>query len=399
MASDAHNFSVWGFIKGFGKLLIGFLLLLQGILGLIVMLMIVGLFVAASGSGGQSAAVSVPEGSAILINPAGELVEMAETPDPFEQAFANAYGVEQDGKVEVGQLIETIREATKDKRVSALVLDIGALAVDQSSASKLHDIAAALDAFKASGKEIISVADFYSQEQYFLAARANKVFLNDYGNVVLLGYGAYGQFLKSFLDKIKVTPHVFRVGTFKAAVEPFLRDDMSPEAKTANLAYLGALWDQYAAGVEKARKLPAGSVKAYADNYAALLKSASGDMAIAAKNAKLVDELKPRREQIEYLVDKFGKGKDKDQSFKYVSWSDYHRHMTKKAGSGPAVAVVTAAGPTARRRTARPPAATPSRPISSGRARMTTSRRSCFASIRPAARPSRRRSSGRKCWR
>lgn len=345
MASEANNFTVWGFIKGFAKLLIGFLLLLQGVVGLVLLLLIAGIFVAMSNAPhARHAAVTVPQDSALLLNPSGVLVEEAETPDPFNAALQSAYGVQRTDKVELGEILNVIRTAKDDKRIKAMVLDIGGLEASSYDASKLYDIAAALDAFKASGKEIISVADSYSQDQYLIAAHANKVYLNDYGSLLFTGYGSYDVFLKSFLDKIKVTAHVFRVGTFKAAVEPFLRDDMSPEAKTANIAYLTALWDTYAANVEKARSLPAGSVKAYADNIEALITATGGDGALAAKNAHLVDELKSRRDQVALLEQKFGKSKDKDELFKNISWTNYAKAIKKAPGSGPAVAIVTVAG-------------------------------------------------------
>lgn len=352
IARDDNNFSVWGFIKGFGKLLIGLLLLLQGIVGLIVLLFIATIIVGMIGSGNKSGPnVQVPADSALLLNPQGALVEQARKADPFE-AIGELYGAEPDLQVEVSTLVDTIRAAKDDKRIKAIVLDLGALGISQYDMSKMEDIAAELDAFKAAGKEIVAVGDFYSQEQYFIAARANKVMLNDYGNVVMYGYGSYGVFFKSLLEKVKVTAHVFRVGTFKAAVEPILRDDMSPEAKEANAAYLNVTWDAYVSGVEKARGLPAGSVKAYANGFRDLVNANGGDLALAAKSAKLIDELKPRREQVEYLVEKFGKSDDEDESFKYVDYRDYYasveqikkRHLNSHDKQHPDIAVVTAAG-------------------------------------------------------
>lgn len=353
IARDDHNFSVWGFIKGFGKLLIGLLLMLQGLIGLIVLLFVATIVIAMMGSGNKSGPnIEIPAESALLVNPQGALVEMAEHDDPWASAIGELYGAQQESQVEVGDLVDTIRWAKDDKRIKAIVLDLGALGISQYDTSKMIDVADALDAFKAAGKEIIAVGDFYSQEQYFIAARANKVYLSDFGNVVMLGYGSYGVFFKSLLEKLKVTAHVFRVGTFKAAVEPILRDDMSPEAKEANAAYLNVLWDTYAAGVEKARALPAGSVKAYANGFSALINANGGDLALAAKSAKLVDELLARRKQLALLAEKFGESEDKDQPFKFVAYKDYHasvaqtkrREMSHGDKKRPDIAIVRAAG-------------------------------------------------------
>ncbi|NWG71599.1 MAG: signal peptide peptidase SppA [Parvularculaceae bacterium] len=348
MASEEHNFTVWGFIKGFGKLLIGFLLLLQGIIGLVMLLLVIGVAVTvSSGIDGGKAKVSaqIEEGSALLLNPNGVLVEQAPETDPFQQAIEEAYGFDEPDQIEVHDVIHAIRKAKDDKRIAGMVLDLGNLFVPSISASKLYDVAAELDAFRAAGKKIYAIGDYYGQEQYLLAAHADEVFMHDYGNVILYGYGSYGTYIKSLLEKLKVTTHVFRVGTFKSAVEPFIRDDMSPEAKEANLAFLNVLWDEFAADVEKARGLDAGAIKRYADGLNGLLQQAGGDFAKAALDYGLVDGLKSRDEQLAFLQETFGEAED-GASFKSV---DYWRYVStleknKDDGDTPNVAIVTAAG-------------------------------------------------------
>ena len=348
MASDERNFTVWGFIKGFGKLLIGFLLLLQGFIGLIMLLIVIGILVGvSSGVDGGKAQVNmnIEEGSALLINPNGVLVEQAPEADPFQQAFEEAYGFDEPDQIEVHDLVRAIRKASEDKRIGGIVLDLGGLYVPAISASKLYDIAKELDAFRAAGKKIYAVGDYYGQEQYMLAAHADEVFMHDYGNVIIYGYGSYGTYIKSMLEKLKVTTHVFRVGTFKSAVEPFIRDDMSPEAKEANLAFLSVLWDEYAADVEKARGLEAGAVKRYADGIGGLLAQSGGDFAKTALDYGLVDGLKSRPEQLAFLQETFG-ADDDGESFKKV---DYWRYVAtldpmKDDGDTPNIGIVTAAG-------------------------------------------------------
>ena len=224
------------------------------------------------------------------------------------------------------------------------MLDLGSLQVPASSASKVHYIADELRAFKESGKPVTAVGDYYSQDQYFLAANADKIFMNDQGNVVLYGYGRYSTFVKSLLEKLKVTSHVFRVGTYKSAVEPFLRDDMSPEAKEANIAYLNVLWDSYAASVAEARGLQADDVKNYADNLNAIMAEANGDFATAAMNSGLIDELKSRAEQNEFLVGIYGDDAN-EESFKKVGFRRYLASIDNdRDGNDPNIAVITAAG-------------------------------------------------------
>ncbi|MBI1364989.1 MAG: signal peptide peptidase SppA [Alphaproteobacteria bacterium] len=348
MSGEDHNFTVWGFIKGFGKFLIGILLLLQGLIGLVLMFLIVSVIVSVSNgvAGGKAGAgATIQPGSALLLNPQGVLVEQARQMDPLQQLFANAYGYDKPPQVQLSDVLTAIREAKTDDRIKAIVLDLSRLDVPATSATKIHDIAKALDDFKAGGKKVVAIGDGYSQEQYLIAAHANEILMHDYGQVILPGYGAYGVYLKSLLEKLKVTTHVFRVGAFKSAVEPFIRDDMSPEAKEADRAFLGVMWDEYAKDIEAARRLPAGSIQHYADDLGAIMKKSDGDFAKAALDYGLVDKLESRPEQLAYLKKMFGEDKS-GKSFKRVGFRRYLAAVDgdDKDGPAPNIAVVTAAG-------------------------------------------------------
>ncbi|MEO1013797.1 MAG: signal peptide peptidase SppA [Pseudomonadota bacterium] len=346
MGDEEKNPTVWGFIKGFGKFLIGTLMVVQGIVGLAVLLLVVGFFSSLSeGFGGGGPNVTVPKEAALLIKPNGVLVEQAEAVDPFEQAIQEIYGAEEPGEIEVHDLVRAIRKAKDDERITGLVLDMGEFYVSPSSASKTHYLAAEIAKFKESGKPVYAIGDYYAQETYLLAAQADTVMLHDKGSFVMPGYGRYGTYYKSFLEKIKATPHVFKVGTFKAAVEPILRDDMSPEAKEANEAYLSVMWRRYVDAVAEARGLDRDSVLAYADNFNALLRSAGGDLAKAALDAGLVDELKARPDQIAALAKAFGEGEEDGEGFKSVGYARYLASFDdNEDGAAPNVAVVTASG-------------------------------------------------------
>lgn len=345
MSEDEHKSGVWGFLKGFGKLIIGILLVLQGVVGLVMLLLIVSLFVGVSDTlSGKGAAGAVPKEAALLINPEGVLVEEAEIKDPFEAALEEAFGSDQPAQIEVGALVRAIRAAAKDDRIKGAVLDLSQLYISPISASKAHAVAAAVDEFKATGKKVYSIGDYYGQEQYLIASHADEIHMHDKGSLVLVGYGSYDAYMKSFLEKLLVTPHVFRVGTFKAAVEPFLRDDMSPEAKEANLEFLGSMWRSYKSSVEKARNLPAGTLDTYANDLNSILRETNGDFAQAALKLRLVDHLSSRPEQLAAMVAAFGKD-DSGESFKNVGYDAYLAAIgAEKDGSKPNVAVITAAG-------------------------------------------------------
>lgn len=348
MSDRDSGFSVWGFIKGFGKLMIGLLLLLQGLIGLIVMLLIVGVIVSVAngvaGSKDEAPTVLIPNGAALVLDPVGDLVEQAEYVDPFNVIVEEAYGVNRPTQIEVHDLVAAIRAAKVDERIKGLVLQIGRLNIPSSSASKAHFIADELAAFKETGKPIYAVGDAFSQEQYILAAQADEIMINDFGNIIIYGYGRYNAYLKSFLEKLKVNLHVFRVGTFKSAVEPFTRDDMSPEAEEANRAHLAILWREYGARVEAARGLEAGAIDAFANNYGDRLRAAGGSFSKAALDAGLVDRVNTRAEQQEFLRQTFG-ADNSGKSFKRVG---FRRYLSATGGAkddgDPNIAVVTASG-------------------------------------------------------
>src|SRR5690606_1468690 len=130
-------------------------MVLQGIVGLAVLLLYVGLFVGISdGIGGKKAVTHVPKDAALLINPNGVLVEEAEVEDPFEDFIEEAYGAEEPSQIEVGELARAIRAAAKDERIKGLVLDLSQLYIPTISASKAHYIAGVVDEFKATGKKV-----------------------------------------------------------------------------------------------------------------------------------------------------------------------------------------------------------------------------------------------------
>ncbi len=345
MSDDEHKSGVWGFLKGFGKLIIGILLVLQGVIGLAMLLLFVGVFVGISDNlGGKQSVGSVPKDAALLINPAGVLVEETEVKDPFEQILQDAYGADEPDQVAVGDLARAIRSAATDDRIKGLVLDLSQLQIAPIYASKAHYLARVIDEFKASGKKVYAVGDYYGQEQYLIASHADEIQLHDKGSVVLIGYGSYDAYMKAFLEKLLVTPHVFRVGTFKAAVEPFLRDDMSPEAKEANLAFLGSMWSSYTKEVEKARSLPAGSLDRYTNDFNNILRAVNGDFAKAALDFKLVDRLSSRPEQLASLVSTFGED-EAGESFNNVDFQNYLTAIgPEKDGHAPNIAIVTASG-------------------------------------------------------
>src|SRR5262249_21350915 len=188
------------------------------------------------------------------------------------------------------------------------------------STAHLSGLGDALAGAKAAGKEIVAVGDYYTQAQYYLASYANSIYMHSMGQVLLSGFGAYQSYYKDILDKLKVKVHVFRVGAYKAAVEPYTRTDMSPEAREANRAMIDELWHDYVDKIAANRKLTLDQVNDYVNKYEDLLKSAGGDMARVALERGLVDELISRDEMRNRLI---AKVRAAQGTFKQIRFAAY----------------------------------------------------------------------------
>ncbi len=174
-------------------------------------------------------------------------------------------------------LVEAIRGAATDSRIRVLVLDLDKM--EGAGQPELEELASAIGDFHASGKPVIAFGTTYDQEQYYLAAQADKVYLDPTGFVMIEGYARYSLYFKGLLQKLGVDVNVFNVGTFKSAVEIFTRDDMSPADKQQSQAYLNVLWSSYQKAVTTARKLPAGAIASYVDSLPQAVSAANGDAA------------------------------------------------------------------------------------------------------------------------
>jgi protease-4 len=250
--------------------------------------------------------VQIPDSAALHVAPSGVLVEQL-AGQPLERAIAEARGngVQQ---TLVKDVTDSLEAAVKDDRIKAVVLDLDDLR--GGGLSKLQTIAAQIDKVRESGKRVIAVGDNFTQQQYYLAAHADEIYMHEFGALVIEGFGYYRIYLKGVIDKLKIDLNVFRVGKYKSFVEPFIRDDMSEEDKVASERWLGSLWSVYTRDIEAARDLEANSLDAYANNYVELLRAADGDMAKVALDAGLVDHLGGRQEVRNQLIELAGRSDD-----------------------------------------------------------------------------------------
>lgn len=282
-------------------------------------IMFFGLLVAFIVTLSNEEAVIVDDGSALVLNLSGTVVDQKRYVDPIEAALQNG-GDNKASEILLSDVINVINNASSDNRISQLVLDLDQL--NGTGMSKLQSIGNALETFKASGKPVIAYADWFGQNQYFLASFADSIYLNPQGGVQLEGLARYRQYFKSALDKLKIKAHVFRVGTFKSAIEPYIRDDMSAPAKEANLALLNDLWQSYSTTVSHNRNIEATSLALNTDQYLAELNKANGKQSQIALNLNWVDGLKTAEEFRLSMVDAVGKSTD-GESFKHIGFKDY----------------------------------------------------------------------------
>ena len=244
--------------------------------------------------------VVIEDNTVLKLNLSGSIVEQKTFVDPYNQVMMGAMGNDNNApEVLLTDILKVIEKAQSDNKVTALLLDIQGL--QGSGLSKLHEVGAALTKFKESGKPVIVYGDYYSQTQYYLASHADQVILHPMGAIGLDGFGRFRMYYKSALEKLKVNAHIFRVGTFKSAVEPYIRDDMSEQAKLANKEWLGDLWQQYKATVAINRQFETSNFDETLNGFFTKFQSVKGNFADFALQNNWVDQLMTRQQFDHYL--------------------------------------------------------------------------------------------------
>ena len=260
-------------------------------------------------------APKIPKGAALILSPSGNIVEQKSSYVPRDLLF-DRYAEE----TLLKDIVDGIDHAKDDDNIAALVLDLDNM--HGAGISKLQEMGAALNRFKQSGKTIIAVGDNFNQNQYYLAVHAEKIYLHPMGHVFLSGYGLYRKYVKTALERLMVQIHVFRVGTYKSALEPFLRDDMSEEAREANLSWLNDLWQAYKSDIAALRGMDVDRIDGYINGVAEHLAKVEGDIAKLALELGFVDALKTRDQVRDELIGIVGEDKNK-KTYKHIHLNDY----------------------------------------------------------------------------
>ena len=251
----------------------------------------------------------IEEGAILNLNIKGALVEELSQSD-FERAFSQFSGESQTETL-ITDVIRVIRHAKDNEDISTLLISTDDFS--GGSSTKLELIAKEITEFKTSGKKVIAYStQGYGTAQYYLAAFADEVHLHDYTTVFIDGYRRVRTYYKSFFDKFLIDANVFKVGEYKAFVEPYFRDDMSDEAKGNVIEWITVLWDGYLDQVSEARGISNESLKYFIDNPGLAAKESAGDFAKAAIEYGVIDQLSNRREFRDYLYS-IAPGEEEDE--------------------------------------------------------------------------------------
>ena len=281
----------------------------------------------------------------LVIAPEGRVVEQYST-DAATRAFAKALGDDGDEEVQLRDLLRAIHAAKDDKRIERVLLRTDRLSF--SGYASLRELADALAALRASGKQVVAFGEAFDQNQYLLAAQADEVYIDPMGGLLLEGLGRYRQYYREGLqDKLGVDVHLFKVGEYKSAAEPYVLDAASPEAREADLYWMNDVWQRFLGDVARARKLDAAALAAGIDTLPAGIAAAGGDLAKYALAQKLVDGLKTEEDVDELLAARGIADDGAEHGFRAVSLDGYLSHLDRglqAVDERPQVAVVVAEG-------------------------------------------------------
>ena len=293
-------------------------------------------------------AVVVAKNTTLQLNFTGEIVDQRVPFDFSSEVSKQALGSAGDAvnQYQIEEILQVIAQATADENISAILLDSSKLT--HANLNHIAEIGKALNKFKATGKTITAVSDNYSQQQYLLASYADKIYLAPHGTVFLPGYSVYRLYFKELLDNLLITPHIFKVGTYKSFVEPYTKKAMSAPTKMANLNWLNQLWNDYIATVTVQRSgftsINRQSISPSLEQLKTALKLAKGNSAIYAKQVGLVDDLKSR---FNVMAELEKQAKDNDNLFTLLNYEDYRSTLPRTYrddGSSNKVAVIYASG-------------------------------------------------------
>lgn len=285
----------------------------------------------------------VEEKSALVLNLSGALVEQYGA-HPVDRVLNQAMGQGR-AEVQLRDILRAIELAKDDERIDRIVLLTDGFSA--SGFAAMRDVTKALRDFRESGKQVVAYGTGMDQTGYYLAAHADEVYMDPQGGVLLEGLGRYRMYYREGLqDKLGVDVHLFKVGEYKSAAEPYVLDAASPEAKEADLYWMNDLWDRYVADVAAARGLEPADIDTMIAELPQRVQAVGGDLGKLAVDEKLIDGLRTREEMKEMLVAR-GALDEEEKTFRQVDMRSYLRQQTLthlSLDGRPQIAVVVAQG-------------------------------------------------------
>lgn len=233
----------------------------------------------------------IPQYGTLVINLEGVIVDNSLYSDELYEIQNKLYGkrVNLSRENSLFDLVQKISQATSDPNINSIVLKLdNFVGADLSS---LQYLGKYLNKFKEANKPIYAIGSSFNQSQYYLATYANKIYLTPLGAVNVFGLSANNLYYKTLLDNLKINTHVFRVGTYKSAIEPFIRDNMSEEARSNTSRWLNLMWNNYLNDISAERKKAPTQLVPPTGKMLSELKSANGNMAQYALANGLIDAI------------------------------------------------------------------------------------------------------------
>jgi protease-4 len=317
-------------VRGIWRVMVG---VKDALVLLLLLIFFGGLFAALSASPNPK----VADSGALVLDLTGSIVEQPSQSDALA-LIAGSGPVTREFRLR--DIVRSLNTAARDGKVKAVVLDLSAFT--GGGQATVAAAGEAIDRVRRAGKPVLVYAIGYADDGYQLAAHASEIWLDPMGAVLIAGPGRSNLYYKGLLDRLGVTPKVYRVGEFKSAVEPFTRTEMSPEARAANQLVGNALWSAWQQEVGRAR--PKAQLAGYLAAPQAAMTAAGGDMAVAAQRAGLVDRVGDRIAFGRRVAELAGQGESKAPGdFSVIPLSRYVAAHPEKT-DGDAIGVLTVAG-------------------------------------------------------
>ncbi|HEY7807932.1 MAG TPA: signal peptide peptidase SppA [Croceibacterium sp.] len=277
---------------------------------------------------------------ALLLDLDGQVVEEPARINPLQAVLSSAAPTHQYAARDV---IRSIDAAARDDRIKAIALDLSTFI----GGGQVHDeeIGEALDRFRRTGKPVLTYAIAYTDASMLLAAHSSEVWVDPEGGAALSGPGGTNLYYAGLIDKLKIKAHVFRVGTYKSAVEPYMLDKMSDAARENYTALYGSLWQEWQANVKQAR--PRANLTLAVEHIGDWIAGSNGDLARASLQAGLVDKIGTKEQWGDRVAQIAGKDDwdKKPGSFASTELKPWLAEVnSEQSRSGKPIGVITIAG-------------------------------------------------------